>query len=169
MMTAKEPEPWLRGPVPGVDTRLAPLFYAFQQAREDLARFSEGLTPEQIWSRPHGIAPLGFHLRHMALSVERLMTYLQGRALTPEQLAAGDTEKQPGAGREELLAALESAFRDAEAVVRTIDPATFAEPRTVGRKRLPTTVLGLLTHTAEHTQRHLGEAIITAKIARVQP
>jgi hypothetical protein len=56
--------------------------------------------------------------------------------------------------------------RRAEETIRSIDPATLAEPRAVGRKRLPTTVIGLITHIAEHTQRHLGQAISAAKLAR---
>jgi hypothetical protein len=36
----------------------------------------------------------------------------------------------------------------------------------VGRARLPSTVFGLLFHVAEHTQRHAGQAITTAKIVR---
>jgi len=91
------------------------------------------------------------------------MTYLQGRELTAPQMAALQMEKDPGADREELLAAVDRAFADAEAIVRSLDPATLADPRTVGRKRLPTTVIGLLTHIAEHTMRHVGEVIITAR------
>jgi hypothetical protein len=92
------------------------------------------------------------------------MTYLQGRQLTPEQMDELQAEKLPLAGgREELLELLERGLRDAEAVVRNIDPATLAEPRYVGRKRLPTTVIGLLTHIAEHTQRHVGQAITAAR------
>lgn len=91
------------------------------------------------------------------------MSYLKGHALSPEQLAALEAEKEPGAGRDELLALVDRAFREAEAVVRAIDPATLAEPRTVGRKQLPAT--GLLTHIAEHTQRHVGQGIGAAKLA----
>ena len=160
------PEPWLRGPVAGVDPLVAPVLYAFQQAREDLARHTAGLTPAQLWARPHGLGSAGFHLRHIAGSVERLMAYVQGRQLTPEQLAAARTEMEPGAGREELLAALDASLGRAEAIVRTLDPTTLAEPREVGRKRLPTTVIGLLIHIAEHTQRHTGQAISAAKLAR---
>jgi uncharacterized damage-inducible protein DinB len=110
---------------------------------------------------------VGFHLRHIAGSTGRLMTYLQGSALNPEQLASLEVEHVPaGAGRTELLALLDEAFRDAETVVRAIDPATLAEPRTVGRKHLPTTVIGLLVHIAEHTQRHVGQAISAAKRVR---
>ena len=158
------PEPWLRGPIPGVDPRVSPILYAFQQAREDLAACTAGLTTEQIWASPHGFGSVGFHIRHIAGSIGRLFTYLQQRQLSEGQLAALEAEHEPSAiGRGELLAMLETAFRDAEAVVRSIDPNTLAEPRAVGRRRLPTTVIGLLTHIAEHTQRHVGQAISAAK------
>ena len=160
-------EPWLRGPLPGVHPLLAPILYSFQQAREDLARHTKLLTTEQIWDTPHGFGSVGFHLRHIAGSVDRLMTYLQNRALSRRQMAALGAEKEPGASREELLGALEHAFTQAEAVLRTLDPGQLTEPRTVGRKRLPTTVAGLLTHIAEHTQRHVGQAISAAKWALV--
>src|ERR1700722_5608576 len=159
------PEPWLRGPIEGVHPLTAPVLYAFRQAREDLAHYTSGLTHEQLWSSPHGCGSVGFHLRHIAGSTERLMAYIQGRHLTAEQLAATAAEHQPGADREALLAELDRVFREAEAVVHRIDPATLAEPREVGRKRLPTTVIGLLTHIAEHTQRHVGQAIGAAKCA----
>jgi uncharacterized damage-inducible protein DinB len=162
------PEPWLRGPVPGVDPLVAPILYAFQQAREDIARSTEGLTPRQIWASPHGFGSVGFHVRHIAGSVERLLTYLQGRELSEAQLAALESEKQPlDLGRDDLLALLDNALREAEKVVRAVAPGTLSEPRTVGRKRLPTTVIGLLTHVAEHTQRHVGQAISAAKWAAV--
>ncbi len=158
-------EPWLRGPIPGISPLLAPVLASFRQAAEDLARHTAGLTPEQIWTAPPGFGTVGFHLRHIAGSTERLMAYLQGQELTPAQLAALQAEHHPGPGREELLAALDQTFRDAEAVVRSLDPSSLAEPRWVGRKRLPTTVIGLLTHIAEHTQRHVGQAIVTARLA----
>lgn len=158
------PEPWLRGPIAGVDPLLAPILYAFEQAREDLAQHTARLTTEQIWAAPHGFGSTGFHIRHIARSVDRLMTYLDGRQLSESQLAALASEHQPGASREELLAELEASFANAAAMVRRLDAAALAEPRGVGRKRLPTTVIGLLTHIAEHTQRHTGQAISAAKL-----
>jgi uncharacterized damage-inducible protein DinB len=145
-------EPWLRGPIPGVDPLVAPVLYTFTQAREDLAHYTEGLTADQLWA-----STVGFHIRHISRSTDRLIGYLEGRL--PQQLGDGD----PGATREELLEELDSAFHRAEAVVRSIDPATLRDAREVGRKRLPTTVIGLLTHIAEHTQRHVGQAITAAK------
>jgi hypothetical protein len=162
------PEPWLRGPIPGVHPLVAPVLYAFQQAREDLAKYTEGLTTEQLWFSPHGFGSAGFHIVHIAGSTERLMSYLQKRDLTPEQMAALRDEPRPlGIGRDELLAILDRAFRDAEVVVRAIDAGTLREQRGVGRKQLPTTVIGLLTHIAEHTQRHVGQAISACKWSRV--
>src|SRR5437764_4248617 len=86
------PEPWLRGPIAGVDPRLAPVLYSFQMAREDLAKFTAGLKPAALWARPQGIAPVGFHILHIAGSATRLAAYLQGKELTEEELAATDAE-----------------------------------------------------------------------------
>jgi hypothetical protein len=162
------PEPWMRGPIEGVDPLCAPILFAFQQAREDLARYTEGLTPAQLWARPYGFGSVGFHLLHIAGSTDRLTTYLMGRALSGAQLEVLAGEPAVGGiGRDELLAAMDRSFRAAEEVVRRLDAAVLREPRTVGRKQLPTTAIGLLTHIAEHTQRHVGQAISAAKLARV--
>ena len=93
------PEPWLRGPIEGVHPFTAPVLYAFQQAREDLARYTAELTHEQLWARPHGFGSVGFHIRHIAGSTLRLMAYLQGQSLTPQQLAALANEHDPGMDR----------------------------------------------------------------------
>jgi uncharacterized damage-inducible protein DinB len=157
----------MRGPIDGVPTLVAPLLYSFRQAREDLARFTEGLTAEQLWATPHGFGSVGFHLRHIAGSTERLMTYLEGRQLSEAQMDFLKREHDAGASREELLSSMNAVFERAEAVVRALDVAVLEAPREIGRKKLPTTVIGLLTHIAEHTQRHVGQAISAAKLARV--
>jgi uncharacterized damage-inducible protein DinB len=160
----------MRGPIEGVDPLLSPLLFSFRQAREDLAAHTAALTPAQLWATPFGFGSAGFHILHIAGSTARLMQYLQGRELSPAQfdaLAAEPTAS--GIPAADLLAALDRAFQDAEAVVRALDPATLAHRREVGRRRLPTTVIGLLTHIAEHTQRHVGQAISSAKLARALP
>ncbi len=157
----------MRGPIVGVHPLCAPVLFAFQQAREDLATYTGALSTAQLWATPHGFGSVGFHILHMAGTAARLMTYLQGRELSVAQLAALSAEPTlTGLAHQELLAAMERAFVDAEDKVRAIDPGTLAEARTVGRKRLPTTVIGLLTHIAEHTQRHVGQAISMAKLVR---
>ena len=162
------PEPWLRGAISGLDPLIAPVLYAFTQAREDLAEHTDGLTPDELWARPHDLGSLGFHMRHIAGSTNRLMTYLEGRQLSESQLAAIREEAKPGASRDQLLEEIALAFQNAEALVRTLTPEKLREPREIGRKRLPTTVIGLLTHIAEHTQRHVGQAISAAKLARAR-
>lgn len=159
------PEPWLRGPIPGISPLIAPVLYAFQQAREDLAKHTGGLTADQIWARPFGLAPVGFHLRHIAGSVDRLTTYLLGAQLSEDQMAVLKTEMEPGESQQKLLAQVNDSLARAEERIRSIDLATLAEPRAVGRQHLPTTVIGLLVHIAEHTQRHVGQAIGAAKLA----
>jgi uncharacterized damage-inducible protein DinB len=119
------------------------------------------------YARPYGFGSVGFHIRHIAGSTDRLVSYLANRELGPAQIAAVSAEEEPGnQSAEALLAEMERVFRSAEAVVRSIEPARLPEPRWVGRKRLPTTVAGLLTHIAEHTQRHIGQAISAAKLAK---
>lgn len=160
------PEPWMRGPIPGVEPLVLPVFHSFQMVREDLARYTAGVPEEAVWRRLGTLPSLGFHLRHIAGSVDRLVTYLMGEQLTAEQLAAMKEEATPGASLAELLEGVDAALAAAEARLRNIDPAALYEPRYIGRKRLPSTVLGLLVHIAEHTQRHLGQAITTAKLLR---
>ena len=159
-------EPWLNGPIEGVPAHLMPVFHSFAMVREDLARYTEGLTTEDVWRRTGSLPSLGFHLRHIAHSVDRLVTYLCGEQLSEAQVANLKQEGEPGASLEELLAGIDAQLRAAEARLRTVARDSMEEPRYIGKKRLPSTVLGLLVHVAEHTQRHLGQAITTAKLAR---
>ncbi len=159
-------EPWMRGPIPGVELLVMPVFYSFQLVREDLAAHTEGISQEQLWLRVGSLPSLGFHLRHIAGSVERLTSYLMGEQLSEAQLAFLREEGAPGATLAELIGGIETVFAETERRLRTIDPGMMGEARYIGRKRLPTTVLGLLVHIAEHTQRHLGQAITTAKLVR---
>jgi hypothetical protein len=159
-------EPWLRGPIPGVDPLLTPMFHTFEQARQELRVATEALTADEIWATPGGAASIGFHIRHAGGAAERLCTYLRGEQLSDTQVAAMKSEGKPGASREELLAGLDSALGAVEEYVRGIDTAILAGARGVGRKMLPTTVIGLITHIAEHTLRHTGQAVTTAKVVR---
>src|SRR5215471_8219041 len=103
-------EPWMRGPIEDVDPLLAPVLFSFQQAREDLARYTGGLTDVQLWAEPHGFGSVGFHLRHIARSVERLTTYLQNEQLSAAQLATLQAERAPGASRDDLLSHLDQSL-----------------------------------------------------------
>jgi uncharacterized damage-inducible protein DinB len=167
-MTPTRPqEAWLRGPIEGVPAHLMPVFHSFAMVREDLAYYTEGLSTEDVWRRTGSLPPLGFHLRHIAHSVDRLVTYLCGDQLSEAQIATLKQETEPGAETlAELLEDVNEKLSDAERRILAIEPGMLNEPRYIGKKRLESTVLGLLVHVAEHTQRHLGQAITTAKLAR---
>lgn len=168
-MSDQHVEPWLSGKLADVHPGIAPLLYSFRQAVEDLEKWTEGLSDEQVWARPLGLGSLGFQLQHIAGSTERLLTYAKGDPLSPEQLAAMKAEGEPRGTLRELLSSVRDTFSRLENMVREFDTNQLFDSRTVGRKQLPTTVIGLLTHTAEHMQRHVGEAIITAKVLRATP
>jgi hypothetical protein len=167
MTSVRQPEVWLRGPVPDIPPLLQPIAHCLLQCREELQATLERLTPEQMWARPSGVASIGFHARHAAGSLERLFTYARGEGLSAEQKAAlareGDPDLDPGAaGR--LLARVSDAVDRALAQLRATSESALVEHRAVGRAQLPSTVLGLLFHGAEHMQRHVGQAVTTARI-----
>lgn len=158
------PEPWLRGTLGDVPAVPRAVLHALEHAKEDLQRWCGSLTDDQLNARPGGIAPVAFHLRHIARSIDRLLTYAEGGQLSGAQIAGLKTELDSGATRAELFAELESALARGAARIRTIDAQRLEEPRKVGRKDLPTTAGGLLVHVADHTQRHVGQAVTTARI-----
>jgi uncharacterized damage-inducible protein DinB len=167
MSQSEAPEPWLRGTLTDVPAVQRAVLHALELAREDLTRWCGTLTDEQLNARPAGLPPVAFHLRHIARSLDRLLTYAEGRALSNEQLAAMKAE-MPGATRNEMFPELNQAFDESARRVRAFDVGALEQARNVGKKRLPTTVAGLLVHVADHTQRHVGQAVTTAKIVLAQ-
>lgn len=159
-------EAWLSGPLEGVSPLAAPVIYALRQTEEDLAKWTAGLTDERIWAATSDLAPLGFQLKHIAGSIDRLLTYAKGETLSEAQMAVLRKESEPSGALSDLLAAVSASVRAVEEYVRTLDPARLADSRGVGRKQLPATVIGLLVHIAEHTQRHVGQAIATVRVLR---
>jgi uncharacterized damage-inducible protein DinB len=164
-----QPEPWLRGPVEGIPPMLMPVAHALIMAREDAERAIAELDTEALWARPGGAASAGFHAMHLAGSLDRLFTYARGEALSEAQFAALARESSPAApppAARELLRAVDDAVETALRQLRSTDASTLLEPREVGRARLPSNVLGLLFHAAEHTMRHVGQIVTTAKVVR---
>jgi hypothetical protein len=164
-----QPEHWLRGAVPGVAPLLQPVAHALLQARDDLAAEIADLSPEQLWARPGGAASVGFHVKHLAGSLDRLLTYARGASLSPEQLAYLKSEGAPGEppdGARKVIEIARGAIDRALDQARGTTESSLLDERRVGRAGLPATVLGLIFHAAEHTTRHVGQAITTAKIVR---
>ncbi|MFN2398607.1 MAG: DinB family protein [Gemmatimonadaceae bacterium] len=172
-MTSKSPtvpEVWLRGPIDGVEPTLMPAVHALIQVSEDIERVVSALTPAELWTTPAGAASIGFHVRHIAGSIDRLCTYARGESLSEEQRDTLDKEKEQGspADARALVDIARKAIEDAIALMRSVPRERLHERRTVGRAALPSTVLGLLFHAAEHAQRHTGQIITTAKVARAR-
>ena len=164
-------EPWLRGPLPGVPALLQPVAHALVQAREEVPEFVADVSGAALWARPAGRASVGFHLQHLAGVLDRLLTYARGEALADDQLAALRAEgvPHPALTTGGLVSAFEDAVDRALGQVRATNPATLLEARAVGRDRVPSTVLGLLVHAAEHTQRHAGQLLVTAAVVATPP
>lgn len=156
------PEPWLRGTHREFDPVVRQFVHSMEQVEEDAERWCAGLAENELNARPMGLPSVAFHLRHIAGSLDRLLSYAEGRQLDETQLASMHSEMHAytGALFDELREALALSKRRAQAIT----PAQYNQERGVGRKLLPTTVAGLLVHCAEHSQRHLGQAITTAKL-----
>jgi hypothetical protein len=163
------PEPWLRGPVQGISPLLQPAAHAFVKAREDAESAASDLSASQLWQRPGGAASPGFHLLHLSGSTDRLLTYARGESLSEAQratLAAEQALEGPRPSAAELLAEWRATVDRALEQLAATQESDLGTPRVVGRARLPSNVLGLLFHAAEHAQRHAGQLVTTAKIIR---
>lgn len=157
-------EPWLRGTLPEVDAVRRAVLHALELAREDVERWSAALSDAELEAEPLGLPSVGRQMRHIVRSLDRLLTYAEGRQLSGEQLEALRTEASAGPSREALFVEFESGISSAMDRVRAFRPGSYEEGRVVGRKMLPTTVGGLLVHCADHTQRHVGQMVTTAKV-----
>jgi hypothetical protein len=167
VVTVGAPEAWLRGPLPGIEPLLQPVAHALVQVREDLPPLLESLAPGQLWASPGGSAPIGFHAAHLAGSLDRLVTYARGEALSDAQREALRAEALLAAGREDgaalarrVTGAIDAALHDL-AAFRADDVLAV---RDVGRAKLPSNVLGLLFHAAEHTTRHAGQVSTLVRV-----
>lgn len=182
-------EPWLRGTHADVSAAGRAVLHALDLSLDDLTKWTAGLTDSEVHSQPLGLSSIAFHLRHIARSVDRILTYAEGGQLSAEQLAALKTEqtgsqqsaaeqtgseqagsRQGGEGKLEplaiLLAAVEVSFNDAADRIRVLATADLNTPRFVGRKQLPTSIGGAMIHVADHTQRHTGQVVTTAKVVK---
>ena len=160
-------EAWQRGPLPAVDPLLMPIAHAFVQVQEDLRALAAETPADAVWQRPGGAASIAFHVRHIGGATDRLLTYARGAALSDEQRRFLESEAEEPTPRPPLEELVDQTIRTLDAALEQVR-ATSADqstaPRTIGRAALPTNVLGLLFHAAEHATRHAGQAITTARI-----
>lgn len=163
-----QPEFWLRGKIEGIPDLLQPVAHALLQAREDVQVYMKDFPEELLWQRPAGRASAGFHLQHLTGVLDRMLTYASGKELTEEQFAALKMEGDPSAGNNvsAFVAAFNTRVEHALQVLSSTEESSLTEFRSVGRKKLPSSVIGLLFHAAEHTQRHVGQLLVTASVVQ---
>jgi uncharacterized damage-inducible protein DinB len=161
-----EPEVWLRGAIEGVPPHLQPVAHSLLQCREEFERLLTGMPAERIWRSPANAASVGFHVRHAIGSLDRLFTYARGAGLSDaqRQVLAQESQSDPDLTADDLLAAVAAGVTSALDQLRATREETLVERRLVGRAQLPSTVIGLLFHAAEHMQRHAGQAVTTARV-----
>ncbi len=159
-------EPWLRGTYTEVPAVGRAVLHAIDLALDDLTKWTEGLTDEEVHAQPLGLPSVSFHLKHIARSTDRILTYAEGGQISPEQLASLKSEQGGAETLAELLAEVETSFSNAGERVRVLATADFNTFRGVGRKQLPTSIGGALIHVADHTQRHVGQVVTTAKVLK---
>ena len=160
------PEPWLRGTLSELNPVIRAAVHALELAQEDLWKWCYPLTQEQLNQAMGAVPPVSFHLRHIAHSLDRLLTYAEGKQLDEAQMTALRTELKAGGSHEGVFEELATALERSRERLLALQTTDFAAARAVGKKRLPTTLGGLVVHIADHTQRHVGQAITMAKIVR---
>lgn len=167
MAIQKLPEVWLRGPVENIPSLLQPVAHTLLQAREEINELMKDFPNELLWTKPEGTASAGFHLQHLSGVLDRLFTYANGCALNDQQLdalkAEGDPE-QTKAAAGDLVRLFNQQVDKALKELQQKDEQKLSEFRSVGRAQLPSTIIGLLFHAAEHTMRHLGQLIVTVRV-----
>lgn len=160
-------EVWQRGPVPEIPALLQPVAHALLQAREEVHMLMADFEVGHLWERPAGVASVGFHLQHLTGVLDRLFTYARGESLSPQQLLNLKGEGQPSEIPEpikQLVNNFDDQVDKALQQLRYTQEHTLTEIRGVGRAQIPSTVIGLLFHAAEHTMRHLGQLLVTVRM-----
>ena len=163
-MSTPPREVWLRGPLPDIPPHVQGVAHALLQAREEVRALTADFPNDLLWEKPYGVASVGFHLQHLRGVLNRLFTYARGEALSEAQLAALEEEGHATLGTQTLYEAFSQEVDRALAQLREVAEDELLEVRGVGRQQLPSTVLGLYTHAAEHTMRHVGQLLVTVRI-----
>lgn len=161
----------MRGPIEGVPGLLQPTAHALLQIKEDLRPTIEPLSEEQLWSRPGNVASIAFHVRHITGVIDRMFTYASGNILSDAQLRdlAQEEFRSNNSSKKALVDRAEAQIDTSVQILKSIDPISLTETRYLGRKKIPTTMIGLLFHAAEHSQRHFGQLLVTRQWILTNP
>jgi hypothetical protein len=161
-------EVWMRGPISGISPFLQPVAHALLQIDEDIQKQLTDEIEPYLWIRPFEMANIAFHVQHIAGVIQRIVIYSKGEYLTEEELQEIKLEgiQNPEINNEVLKDRLHEVIEQTLTYLKSIDPNTLADERFLGRKKIPTTQIGLLFHAAEHGQRHFGQLLVTIKTVK---
>ncbi|MDQ0641257.1 hypothetical protein QF042_004822 [Pedobacter sp. W3I1] len=162
-------EVWQRGSLPEIIPMLQPVAHALLQAREEINEYMGGFPVELLWLRPAGMASTGFHLQHLSGVLDRVFTYARAEGLSEfqfSQLAEEGKDSAEGYTVADLVNRFNKQVDLALMQIKNTDESTLPDYRGVGRGGLPSTVIGLLFHAAEHTMRHVGQLMVTVAVVK---
>ncbi len=167
-MNNSKPEAWLRGPVAEVPALLQPAAHALIQSREEVTEYLKDFPEELLWKKIAGRASVGFHLQHITGVLDRMLTYAEEKALSASQFdfLKKEGEENPEILVENLVTEFSEKVDKALEFLRNIPEENLTNFRSVGRKKLPSSVIGLLFHAAEHSQRHVGQLLVTVSVLK---
>ncbi|WP_010228951.1 DinB family protein [Gillisia marina] len=163
-----QPEYWLRGKIENIPDILQPVAHSLMQSKEELRSYMKDFPDEILWEKPAERASVGFHLQHLFGVLDRLLTYAKNEKLSEEQFLYFKNEGIANSSiiSENLVKNFEDKVMEAIALLEKVLPSTLTEFRGVGRKQMPSTVIGILFHAAEHTQRHIGQLLVTVSVVK---
>ena len=159
-------EPWLRGTHTDVPAVHRAVLHALELAIDDIRKWTDGLSDPEVHAQPLGLTPVSYHLKHVARSIDRILTYAEGEQISADQRAALKGESSGAETLAKLLAEVDAAAARAADRIRALHDSDLNTFRGVGRKQLPTSIGGALIHVADHTQRHVGQVVTTAKVLK---
>jgi hypothetical protein len=171
MEQTRKPEVWLRGPIPGMPPLLQPIAHTLMQAREEVNTIMVDFPEIFLWSKVAGMASPGFHLQHMKGVLDRLFTYARAEALSKLQMGFLIGEGRASLDDFTVTELLEDFNKQVEnclAQLAETDESILTSVRGVGRQQVPSTVIGLYTHAAEHIMRHTGQLLVTVRVLKSQ-
>lgn len=167
-MAVSATEYWLRGPVKDVPALLQPAAHALLQSRDEIQRALVDFPVDKLWAKPASVASVGFHLQHLAGVIDRLFTYAKGETLSQEQFdyLAVEGKRKDSISVTDLFQHFSTGIDKAIHQIKQTDPGQLNEVRSVGRKQIPSTVIGLIFHAAEHSMRHTGQLLVTVAVLK---
>lgn len=162
------PEYWLRGKIEGTPDLLQPIVHSLLQSKMELKKYMLDFPDTLLWEKPSGRASVGFHLQHLSGVLDRLFTYVEAENLSEGQLTYLKSEGVPDSDitSESLIAEFGHKIEQVLIKLESITVSSLTEFRGVGRKQLPSSVIGLLFHAAEHSQRHIGQLLVTVSVLK---